>query len=166
MRIWVMATRTGPAVNFSLMNVSNIMNTPVVTVEMDDELRVVKSIFDSTKFHHLLVVDAGKLCGVVSDRDLLKSLSPYVGSASETARDVATLKKKVHQVMTRKPVAVLENASIEAVLQIFVKHNFSCVPVVDTDNKPVGIVSWRDIIKYLVANQAKQSFNAYQDKKS
>lgn len=147
------------------MNVSKIMTTPVVTVEMDDELRVVKTIFDSTKFHHLLVVDAGKLCGVVSDRDLLKTLSPYVGSASETARDAATLKKKVHQIMTRKPVAVLDNASIEAVLQIFVEHNFSCVPVINIDNKPVGIVSWRDIIKYLAANQQRQSFNAYQDKR-
>lgn len=147
------------------MSITQIMTSPVVTVKMDDDLKTVKSIFDKTKFHHLLVVDAGKLCGVVSDRDLLKTLSPYIGSAAETARDVATLKKKVHQIMTRKPVVVLDNASIEAVLRIFVDHRFSCVPVVDGDAKPIGIVSWRDIIKYLVANQVKHSFNAYQDKK-
>lgn len=145
------------------MNVNEIMTAPVVSVQMDDDLWVVKDIFENTKFHHLLVLDGGTLCGVVSDRDLLKSLSPYVGSASETARDVATLKKKVHQIMTRKPVSVLDNASIEAVLRIFVEHNFSCVPVIDRDNKPVGIVSWRDIIRYLAATQGKDSFNAYQD---
>ena len=145
------------------MNITRIMTAPVVTIEMDDDLKTVKTIFDKTRFHHLLVVDGGKLCGVVSDRDLLKSISPYVGSTAETVRDLATLKKKVHQVMTRKPVAVLDNASIEAVLQVFVRHNFSCVPVVDADNRPVGIVSWRDIIRFLSEQQGKQRFNTYQD---
>jgi hypothetical protein len=34
------------------------------------------------------------LSGVVSDRDLLRALSPYVGSAAETERDLATLNKR------------------------------------------------------------------------
>ena len=62
------------------MEVDSIMTRRVVSVEMDDRLDVVKKIFDTLKFHHLLVVDdRGKLKGVVSDRDLLKALSPYVG---------------------------------------------------------------------------------------
>jgi CBS domain-containing protein len=71
------------------MDVGSIMTTRVVSVEMDDRLDVVKKIFDTLKFHHLLVVDTGgKLKGVVSDRDLLRALSPYVGSAAENARDI------------------------------------------------------------------------------
>ena len=53
-----------------LVSVRDIMSKTVVTVEMDDMLRTVKEIFDHMKFHHLLVVEAGKLFGVVSDRDL------------------------------------------------------------------------------------------------
>jgi CBS domain-containing protein len=42
------------------MRVRDIMTARIVTVKMDDRLSVVKEIFDSTKFHHLLVVDEGK----------------------------------------------------------------------------------------------------------
>jgi len=59
-------------------SLGGVMTTRLVTVELDDPLEVVKRIFDSVKFHHLLVVDTGKkLCGVISDRDLLRALSPY-----------------------------------------------------------------------------------------
>ena len=77
------------------MDLGSIMTARVVTVEMDDRLEIVKEIFDTMNFHHLLVVNEQKtLSGVVSDRDLLRAISPYVGSAAETARDLATLNKR------------------------------------------------------------------------
>ncbi len=88
------------------MSIEKIMSKTVVTVEMDDSLKVVKDIFDNTNFHHLLVVESGKLFGVISDRDLLKSLSPDIGTVAETSKDTATLNKRAHQIMTRKPVTL------------------------------------------------------------
>jgi len=129
------------------MNVEKIMSKIVVTVEMDDSLRMVKQIFDHTRFHHLLVVESEKLFGVISDRDLLKALSPYIGTLSETERDAATLHKKAHQIMTRKPFVLPQNATIVDAIRIFNSHNVSCVPVVDDRGKPVGIITWRDILK-------------------
>ena len=38
------------------MSLGGVMTTRLVTVEIDDPLEVVKQIFDSVKFHHLLVV--------------------------------------------------------------------------------------------------------------
>jgi acetoin utilization protein AcuB len=110
----------------------------------------VKRIFDSVKFHHLLVVDAGKkLCGVISDRDLLRALSPYIGTASENARDTATLKKRVHQIMTREPVTLPPEATVADAARLFLEHRVSCIPVVGPGFKAVGIVSWRDLLKSL-----------------
>jgi len=130
------------------MSLHSIMTTRVVTVELDDSLEVVKKIFDSMKFHHLLVVDAGnKLCGVISDRDLLRALSPYVGTASGNARDTATLHKRVHQIMTRKPVTLHPESEIPDAIRLFLEHRVSCIPIVDQHFKPVGIVSWRDVLK-------------------
>src|ERR1700684_2676813 len=127
------------------MEVDSIMTRRVVSVEMDDRLDVVKKIFDTLKFHHLLVVDdRGKLKGVVSDRDLLKALSPYVGSATETARDLATLNKRVHQIMTRHPITLHPQSEIAEAARVLLTHRISCIPVVDDERKPVGIVSWRD----------------------
>ena len=34
-------------------------------------------------------------------------------------------------------------------IKIFNKHDISCIPVVDDEHKPVGIISWRDILKTL-----------------
>lgn len=129
---------------------SSVMSTRLVTVEIDDPLEVVKEIFDSVKFHHLLVVDSGKkLCGVISDRDLLRALSPYIGTASENARDTATLKKRVHQIMTRQPVTLPPEATVADAVKIFLEHRVSCIPVVGPGFKAVGIVSWRDVLKSL-----------------
>jgi acetoin utilization protein AcuB len=136
------------------MDVGSIMTARVVTVEMDDRLEVVKKIFDTLNFHHLLVIDDGKkLKGIVSDRDLLKALSPYVGSAAENARDLATLNKRVHQIMSRKPLTLQRQALLSEAMQLFLEHRISCIPIVDDDFKPVGILSWRDVFKALL--QAK-----------
>jgi acetoin utilization protein AcuB len=132
------------------MSLGGVMTTRLVTVEIDDPLEVVKQIFDSVKFHHLLVVDAGKkLCGVISDRDLLRALSPYIGTASENSRDTATLKKRVHQIMTRKPVTLPPEATVADAVKVFLEHRVSCIPIVGPGFKAVGILSWRDVLKTL-----------------
>lgn len=123
------------------------MSKNVVTVEMDDSLKMVREIFNNTRFHHLLVVESGELFGVISDRDLLKALSPYIGTVSENERDRVTLNKRVHQIMTRKPVVLEQDAEIFEAIEIFKNQNISCIPVVDDEYKPVGIISWRDILK-------------------
>jgi acetoin utilization protein AcuB len=128
--------------------VSEIMTAKIVTVEMDDRLEVVKEIFDTLHFHHLLVLDEHKkLSGIVSDRDLLRALSPYVGSAAETARDAATLNKRVHQIMTRQPVTLRPQATIADAVNLLLAHPISCVPIVDEEFRPVGILSWRDLLR-------------------
>ena len=132
------------------MKLEEIMTRRVVTVELDDSLATVKQIFDSLHFHHLLVIGSDKkLCGVISDRDLLRAISPYAGTVSENARDSATLKKRAHQIMTRSPMTLSPDASVAEAIQLFLGHRVSCIPIVDEGFRAVGIVSWRDILKSL-----------------
>ena len=133
------------------MLVREIMSTRIVTVEMDDRLKEVKEIFDSARFHHLLVVEEGQLQGVVSDRDLLRALSPFIGSIVETPRDVGTLKRQVHQIMSRKPITLRADNTVADAVNLFLAHSISCIPIVDDALRPVGIVSWRDILKSMVS---------------
>lgn len=128
------------------MNIKSIMTGNPVTVEMDDRLSQVKEIFEKLHFHHVLVVDDGKLIGVVSDRDLLKALSPRLGTASESEKDTATLNKRVHQIMSRKPVTLDSDATLMDAVCTFKAHRISCIPVVDAQARPVGILSWRDLL--------------------
>lgn len=129
------------------MSIQRIMSTSPVTVAMDDPLSRIKDIFDRHGFHHVLVVEGGRLVGVISDRDLLKALSPHLGTASETTRDLASLNRRAHQIMSRELVTLSADAGLQEAIATFNQHRISCIPIVDAAHHPVGIVSWRDILK-------------------
>ncbi len=131
------------------MKIEKIMSQSVVSVETDDTLKEIKTIFSNTTFHHLLVVRSSKLVGVISDRDLFKSISPNLDTAAETSKDLATLNKKAHQIMSRDPITLDKNADIFEAVDVFNKNRISCIPIVDQDNRPLGILSWRDIFKII-----------------
>ncbi len=131
------------------MKIKFLMSTDVITVDMDSPLSKVKRIFELNEFHHLLVLEKNKLVGVVSDRDLLKSISPNVDSDAATDKDLATLNKRVHQIMSRKLVCLDEESSIRDAIKLFNENKISCLPIINEKHKPVGILSWRDIMKAL-----------------
>lgn len=141
------------------MFVSEFMSTRLVTVEMDDRLSVVKEILENLKIHHLLVIESQKVFGVISDRDLYKALSPNIGTMTETLKDVATLNKRVHQIMSRQPIVLTANATIDEAIAVFSAHTISCIPIVDDAMKPIGIVTIRNILNIL--NKRKWSFSNY-----
>jgi acetoin utilization protein AcuB len=116
---------------------------------MDDSLALVQNIFSASLFHHVLVTEDDRLVGIVSDRDLLKALSPFVDTMNERMRDRATLERKVHQIMSREIISLKPNSSIVSAIGLFNRHRVSCLPVVDEQNMPVGIVSWRDVLRYV-----------------
>ena len=128
-----------------------IMTKKIVTVELDDSLAMVREIFDNLKFHHLLVVESQTLVGVVSDRDLLKALSPNLGTISATSMDEATLNKRVHQIMTSRLITLHPDAAISDAVNLFNTHKISCIPIVDNEFRPLEIVSWRDLLKAVFA---------------
>ncbi|MCA3005639.1 MAG: CBS domain-containing protein [bacterium] len=130
------------------MNVLDIMTPDAVTVGMDDSLETVRAIFNSHRFHHLLVIDQGRCVGVISDRDLLRNLSPFVGTKSERTQDAWSLQRKVHQIMTRAVVAVRVDTPIRDCMALLLRHGISCLPVLDDRHRPLGIVTWHDLLAY------------------
>ncbi len=135
------------------MKISSIMTRRVVTVEMDDSLQTIREIFHNAKFHHILVVDGRKLVGVISDRDFLKTLSPFLATPSQKRRYFATLNKKAHQIMNRKSITVDAKTSIEKASDLLLENNISCLPVISPQGSVVGIVTWKDILKFYSKNK-------------
>ena len=129
------------------MSVKKIMNPNPVVVGMEDTVACMRELFEEHRFHHLLVTERGILKGIVSDRDILKALSPYVGTPSEQTRDTSTLFRRAHQVMTRDPITISPEASLADAVSLFNRNKISCLPVVSQGNQPLGMVSWRDILR-------------------
>lgn len=131
------------------MKINTIMTKDLISVAMDESIARVKNIIEEMDLHHILVVEDFKLVGVISDRDLLKAISPYVDQISATERDLATLNKRAHQIMTRNPVCLLEDSTVVDAIDLFNNHTISCIPVINNEKRPVGIVSWRDIFEII-----------------
>lgn len=130
------------------MIVADIMTVNPVTVNMDTELLEIKDIFDHVYFHHLLVENESDntFAGVISDRDLLKALSPYIHTAAETLRDMETLKKRAHQIMSRQIDTVTPTTDCNIAVQKMLDADISCLPVVGDDKIILGIVTWKDFL--------------------
>jgi acetoin utilization protein AcuB len=131
------------------MIVNEIMTTEVITIGMDDTLGQIQKLFEKHKFHHLLIMDE-ELIGIISDRDVLKEISPYVNTLSEDNRSRETLKKKAHQIMTRKPITVELDTLVDDAANIMLKKNISCLPVVSPSGNIEGILSLKDILKFYI----------------
>lgn len=134
--------------------IGKIMTVRVATIEMDDSLEVVRDIFKKVRFHHLLVVDNEKLVGIISDRDVLNAVSPFVGTMSETTRDRATLNKRAHQIMSHHPVTVRSSCPLPEAAQLMLDRGVSCLPVTTLDGKILGMLTWKDVMRAFLDSNA------------
>lgn len=131
------------------LKVADVMSGRVATVKFDDTVMTVKGIFSRVRFHHLPVVDDdGRLIGILSDRDFLASVSPFVGTVNEQSRDIELMKRKVGLVMTRNPSSVTVGTDIIDAIRMMNEYKVSCLPVIVPATKQLlGIVTWKDIVR-------------------
>jgi CBS domain-containing protein len=87
----------------------------------------------------LVVDDAGKLLGILSERDLLKKVAGLHD-------DYGAL--PVGQFMTPKPETVAQTDTLNFVLHKMDGGGYRHVPVVE-DGKPVNVISVRDMLRYI-----------------
>ncbi|MEZ9537615.1 CBS domain-containing protein [Shewanella sp. 10N.286.51.B8] len=131
-----------------MKTIEHVMSPRVVTVEMDDRITIAKNIFDNMPFHHLVVKDEhNQVAGVLSRKDLFNAISPNLGTAAELTRDIDTLQKRVHQVMSHHPITIGPEITIEQASQILLTEGTTCLPVLK-NQQLIGIVSWRDLLSH------------------
>ena len=132
------------------MLVKNWMSGNVITIGEDDSMQLAISLMKEHQIRMLPVLNEGKLVGILSDTDLKRA------SASDaTMLDVHELlylisKIKVHEIMTRQPLTVPEDYTVEEAAQIMMDHNISSLPVTDHHEKLVGVITRHDLFKILI----------------
>lgn len=85
----------------------------------------------------LLVLEAGKLAGIFTERDALHRVLARGLDASSTS---------LSSVMTANPTTILSNRPLGHALHMMYDHGFRHMPVVDEAGNPVGVVSARDAL--------------------
>ena len=98
-----------------------------------------------TSEHHrgmgaLLVTQEDKLIGIITERDLVRRVISQ-------KRDIKRL--TAGQVMTAQPETLTAEDPIVFALNLMHLGHYRHIPLVDEENKPVGIITSKDIIKYI-----------------
>jgi acetoin utilization protein AcuB len=129
------------------MLIRDWMSTPVITVEKNDSMQQASTLMKENRIRLLPVVDKGKLCGILSDRDLKRA------SASDaTSLDVHELlyliaKIKVGDIMTRNVVTVHQDWTVEEAANLMLERKISGAPVVDDHGQLCGVITQTDLFK-------------------
>lgn len=103
----------------------------------------------------LLVVKDAKLIGIFTERDLL----------SRVLAPGKPLDRPIQDVMTPDPVTVEPKDSIRTAVKRMQGGNYRHLPVVDDANRPVGILSAKRIVHYLVEHFPNTIYNQPPDPK-
>ncbi|NTV59436.1 MAG: CBS domain-containing protein [Deltaproteobacteria bacterium] len=134
-----------------MLLVENWMNQNVITVDADDSMLDATKLLKEHNIRHLPVLEKGKLVGVITDRDL-KRASPSDATTLEAHEILYLIANiKVREIMTRNPITVPYNFTIEEAAEILLQAKISGMPVVDKDGDVIGTITQTDLFKVLIS---------------
>jgi acetoin utilization protein AcuB len=129
--------------------VQKYMSTSPHTIGLDQPLAQAHAMMAKNKIRHLPVLEAGKLLGVVTDRDL---------HLVESLKDVDPEEVRVEEAMTPMPYTVSPDAPMDEVVYAMAEHKYGCAVVLDRRHV-VGVLTTVDVCRAL-AEQLRRDFPA------
>jgi len=116
-----------------------------ICVDPESSVREVIAVMAEKKTGCVLIEESANLIGVFSERDIL----------NKVALDEANLDHPVVEFMTPSPVTATKKDSIGFVLQTMDLGGYRHLPIVNSANIAVGIISSRDILRFLAVKYAQ-----------
>jgi CBS domain-containing protein len=120
------------------------MSTAVVSVHPEATVEEAIRLLLANELSGLPVIDdSGRLCGIISEFQLL-----------EVVYDPNLKNSRVKEFMTRDVLTVDESALLATVANMFIVHRIRRIPVL-REGVVVGVVSRRDLLRYIVETGSK-----------
>lgn len=117
-------------------NCGDIMTRDPVCCSPNDTVKKAAELMKAEDVGPLPVVEAGKLVGIVTDRDLVLNV---------LARGLDAANTKVSEAMTRDPISCKEQEALEDALEKMSTYQIRRLPVVDDQGRILGIIAQADI---------------------
>ena len=133
------------------MLVKNWMSKNVITIDANDSMEDAMKQLKEHGIRMLPVMKKNKLVGIVTDRDLKKA------SASDaTTLEIHELlylltQIKVKDIMTKDPITVPPDYTVEETAQVLLDSKISGAPVVDDNEQVVGTITQTDLFRVLIS---------------
>jgi acetoin utilization protein AcuB len=134
-----------------MLLVENWMSSNVIMLNADDSMLDATKLMKEHKIRRLPVLEKGKLVGIVTDRDL-KRASPSDATALEAHELLYLIANiQVREIMTKNPISVPYDYTIEEAAEILLQAKISGMPVVDKDGEVIGMITQTDLFKVLIS---------------
>ncbi len=148
---------SGKDVFFQMVRrVEDVMTKKVKTLALDDTIKAALKFMKDNEVRHIPVVDSPTgektkryLVGIVSQRDVFRQISPYVGKIGELESDLKALKRPITQIITRDPKCVCTDTTIADAIAIMIGNRIDMLPVL-SGQQLMGVVTTADILKLFV----------------
>ena len=112
-----------------------------ITVQAEASLATVIATMRANNIGSTIIVDeAGQIIGLFTERDILNRVACQVEDL--TAVTIAAY-------MTTQPTVLKPETTIAHALHLMALYGFRHLPLVDAENRPVGVVSFRDVVAYI-----------------
>lgn len=144
------------------MKVREFMITNVIKAHPNDSIKEVMTMLVEKKVGGLPICETdGTLVGMVSDGDILRSIKPieqrvydfifymeYLGEENLQSRLKDLTEKEIIKIAkTKGLITVSPDDEIEHAVTLLSKHHFKKLPVVNPNNRVVGVISRGDVIR-------------------
>lgn len=123
------------------MYVSNRMTTNPVTITPKTSARKALDIMQTKRFSNIPVVEDGHMVGIVAKEDIINQY--FCGEKGCTLME-DTL---VEEIMTKHFVVVRKMDYIEKAISLLKEKDISALPVLDLDDRLVGIITRSDVFE-------------------
>src|SRR5665647_3002832 len=125
------------------------MTSPPITVTPDQTVAEANDILQQHNIRHLPVVDEqGILKGILTDRDLRSARPSSVARSKERGNVEERVKNtQISIVMTHDCLSVSRLSTLDDALLLFQSRKIGALPVVDEEEKVVGIFTIGDLMK-------------------
>ena len=124
--------------------VKDYIDETLVTVNPNDNLAHLRNLMIRYRDDKALVVEEGKLVGIISMTDIVKIYS----SPSLYRRSLDSI--LVKEIMSTEPVTIKANASVEDAARVMVKKGIASLPVVDDHDSVIGVLAKKGVLKAII----------------
>lgn len=130
-------------------SITHIMSKSVVAVEQGQPLSVVRKAMTEHAIHHVPIVNANVLVGIISFTDMMKLDLVTTGGSENTALAILDQHFSIKDVMTADVSSINKNDTIRSAATILSEGDFHSLPVIDDNKFLLGMVTSTDLIRYL-----------------
>jgi acetoin utilization protein AcuB len=132
------------------MKVSELMTRKLITVAPNDSVEGAVQLLRQRGVRHLLVMNEGRLVGILSDRDLKRAMDP--GRSKKKLLNIGGLffllePILVREIMTSNPVTISPDATAQEAAAIMVAERFGALPV-ERKGETIGVITETDLLRH------------------